>query len=101
MGSIRDCPRRYYAKSGSSFSIVEISIPTASFRAKSLEALDGLSKILDKEIGEFIQEQETFPGIMASFNQFGFNTMGPVGTELMVGRYKIKMLMTEMTAMIR
>ena len=61
-------------KSGSSFSIVEISIPTASFRAKSLEALDGLSKILDKEIGEFIQEQETFPGIMASFNQFGFNT---------------------------
>ena len=91
VGSIRDCPRRYHAKSGSS-SIVEISIPTASFRSKSLEALDGLSKILDKEIGEFIQEQETFPGIMASFNQFGFNTMGAVETELMVGRDKINEL---------
>ena len=43
VGSIRDCPRRYHAKSGSS-SIVEISIPTASFRSKSLETLDGLSK---------------------------------------------------------
>ena len=40
----------------------------------------------------FSQEQETFPGIMASFNQFGFNTMGPVETELMVGRYKINEL---------
>ena len=40
----------------------------------------------------FIQEQETFPGIMASFNQFGFNTMGAVETELMVGRDKIKEL---------
>ena len=55
-----------------------------------LEALDGLSKILDKEIREFIQEQETFPGIMASFNQFGFNTMVAVETKLMVGRDKIK-----------
>ena len=77
---------------GSFTSIVEISIPIASFRPKSLEALDGLSKILDKEIIEFIQEQETFPGIMVSFNQFGFNTMGAVETELLVGRDKIEEL---------
>ena len=42
---------------GSSTSIVEISIPIASFRPRSLEALDGLTKILDREIREFIQEQ--------------------------------------------
>ena len=77
---------------GSSTSIVEISIPIASFRPRSLEALDGLTKILDREIREFIQEQETFPGIMVSFNQFEFNTMGAVETELMVGRYKINEL---------
>ena len=29
---------------------------------------------------------------MASFNQFGFNTMGAVETKLMVGRDKIKEL---------
>ena len=70
----------------------EISIPIASFQPKSLEALEDLSKILDKEIREFIQEQEAFPGIMVSFNRFGFNTRGAVETEMMVGRDKIEEL---------
>ena len=74
---------------GSSTSIMEISIPIASFRPKSREALDALSKLLDKEIREFIQEQEAFPGIMVSFNRFGFNSKGTVETEIMVGRDKI------------
>ena len=77
---------------GSSTSIMEISIPIASFRPKSWEALDDLSKLLDKEIREFIREQEAFPGIMVSFNRFGFNTRGAVETEMMVGRDKIEEL---------
>ena len=77
---------------GSSTSIMEISIPIASFRPKSWEALDDLSKLLDKEIREFIQEQEAFPGIMVSFNQFGFNSRGTVETEIMAGRDKIQEL---------
>ena len=35
---------------GSSTSIVDISIPIASFRPRSLEALNGHTKILDREI---------------------------------------------------
>ena len=67
---------------GSSTFVVDISIPIASFRPRSLEALDGLTKILDREIREFIQDQETFPGIIVYFNQFEFNTTGAVETEL-------------------
>ena len=74
---------------GSSTSIMEISIPIASFRPKSREALDALSKLLDKEIREFVQGEEAFPGIMVSFNRFGFNSKGTVETEIMVGRDKI------------
>ena len=68
---------------------MEISIPIASFRPKSREALDALSKLLDKEIREFVQGEEAFPGIMVSFNRFGFNSKGTVETEIMVGRDKI------------
>ena len=55
-----------------------------SYRQLSVEVI--------RSPGWALQEQETFPGIMASFNQFGFNTMGAVETELMVGRDKIKEL---------
>ena len=75
---------------GSSASIMEISIPIASFRPKSWEALDDLSNLLDKEIREFIREQDAFPGIMVSFNQFGFNSRGTVETEIMAGRGKMQ-----------
>ena len=43
VGSIRDCPRRYHAKSGSS-SIVEISIPT-TMGAVETELMVGGDKI--------------------------------------------------------
>ena len=61
-------------------SINDVSIPIASFRPKSLEALDGLGKMLEKEIREFAQEQETNSGIMLTFNRLEFTTTGDVET---------------------
>ena len=52
------------------------------------KALDDLSNLLDKDIREFIRERDAFPGIMVSFNQFGFDSRGTVETEIMAGRGK-------------
>ena len=84
---------------GSSTPIVEVSIPVASFQPKSVEALDDLSKLLDKEIREFTQDHKTFPGMMVSFSKFSFNTTGAVETELLLGRDKIEDLKERIMAL--
>ena len=77
---------------GSPTSISDVSVPIATFRPKTLEALDGLGKILEAEIKEFVQEQETYQGLLLTFNRMEFTTEGAVETELLVGRDEIEKL---------